>query len=156
MGLIRPANIEDVTYIAKNLRQADALECDANFAMPPELILPQCLYPGREVWTFHTNDGTPLGVFGADPVVGEPDIGVIWMLSTDLGKHKREFIIESKPVVLALHDKYPILTNMVDARNTLHHRWLKWLGFAFLRRIEKWGARSVPFYEFARLKQTCV
>jgi hypothetical protein len=155
MGYVQRATVEDVTFISKNLRQADRDECDATLATLPELILPQAVAPGRDVWTFHLNDGTPVGVFGVDRTP-DPMVGIVWMLSTDeIKNHKREFLVESKPYVLALNDDFPIITNMVDARNTLHHRWLKWLGFSFLRRIERWGARSVPFYEFARMKQSC-
>ncbi|NPU64598.1 hypothetical protein HL667_06275 [Bradyrhizobium sp. 83012] len=141
-----------MTYIAKNLRQADRNECDAMCAAPPELILPQAVKPHRAVWTFHTNDGLPVGVFGVDPTSIE-EVGIVWMVSTPVvNEHRREFLVESRPYVLALNNDFPIITNFVDARNTLHHRWLKWLGFSFLRRIEQWGARSVPFYEFARMK----
>jgi hypothetical protein len=155
VGYVQRATLEDVTYIAKNLRQADRQECDATVGMPPELVLPQSVGAGRDVWTFHRNDGLPVGVFGADPTT-IPEVGIVWMVSTgEVNNHKREFLTESRPFVWALNDTYPIITNMVDARNTLHHRWLKWLGFSFLRRIEHWGARSVPFYEFARMKQTC-
>lgn len=155
MGLVRRATIEDVTYIAQNLRQADRNECDATTAMPPELFLPRAVGACRDVWTFHRNDGLPVGVFGVDPT-SIPEVGIVWMVSTDvINDHKREFLTECVPIVDMLNNKYPIITNMVDARNTLHHRWLKWLGFCFLRRIEQWGARSVPFYEFARMKQTC-
>lgn len=156
MGFVQRATIEDVAYISKNLRQADRDECDAMLATPPELVLPQAVEAGRRVWTFHSNDGLPVGVFGIDPTP-IAEVGIVWMVSTPkVNDHKREFLTESKPYVLALNEEYPIITNMVDARNTLHHRWLKWLGFAFLRRIDKWGARSVPFYEFARMKRTCV
>jgi len=152
---VQRATVEDVIYIAKNLRQADRMECDASAGMPPEQVLPQSVGAGRDVWTFHRGDGLPVGVFGADPTP-IAEVGIVWMVSTDVvTQHKREFLTRCRPLVLALNEQYPIITNMVDARNTLHHRWLKWLGFSFLRRIEHWGARSVPFYEFARMKQTC-
>ncbi|UYO52498.1 phage protein Gp13 family protein [Rhodopseudomonas palustris] len=154
-GYVQRATVEDVTYIANHLRQADRDECDAMTGAPPELILPQSVGAGRDVWTFHRGDGLPAGVFGVDPTP-LPEVGIVWMVSTDeITNHKFEFLTRCRPYVEALNDRYPIITNMVDARNTLHHRWLKWLGFSFLRRIEQWGARSVPFYEFARMKQTC-
>jgi hypothetical protein len=154
-GYVQRATLEDVTFIAKNLRQADRMECDATLAMPPEWCLPQSVGAGRDVWTFHAPGGLPIGVFGADPT-SIPEVAIVWMVSTgEIKKHTREFLTKCVPVIDGLNDQYPIITNMVDARNTLHHRWLKWLGFSFLRRIEHWGARSVPFYEFARMKQTC-
>lgn len=154
-GYVQRATLEDVKFIAKNLREADRLECDATLALPPELVLPQAVEAGRDVWTFHRSDGLPVGVFGVDPTP-IPEVGIVWMVSTDeINKHKVEFLTRCRPYVWALNEQYPIITNTVDARNTLHHRWLKWLGFSFLRRIERWGARSVPFYEFARMKRTC-
>lgn len=155
MGFVRAATVEDATHIANNLREADRMECDALLALPPILVLPAAVASGRRVWTFHAHTGEPVGLFGVDPT-HVPEVGTIWMCSTDsINKHKHEFLVQSRPYLWALNDEFPILTNMVDARNTLHHRWLKWLGFAFLQRIEKWGARSVPFIEFARLQRTC-
>src|SRR5437763_235033 len=88
VGYVQRATLEDVTFIAKNLRQADRQECDATTAMPPELLLPQSVGAGRDVWTFHRNDGLPVGVFGADPT-SIPEVGIVWMVSTgEVNNHK--------------------------------------------------------------------
>jgi hypothetical protein len=157
LGLHKPASVDDVIYIAKRLRPADHGECDALFALPPELVLPQAASAGRPVWTFHSTEGEPVGVFGVDSVIEVPMLGTIWMVSTpEINNHKREFLVKSRPVVDLLNEQFPVLTNLMDKRNTLHRRWLQWLGFVFIRRIEKWGARSLPFIEFARIKPPCV
>lgn len=145
--------MEDAHYIAANMRQDDRQECEAQLGLPPAFILPQAI--GRpNVWTWE-EEGVPVAIGGVDASI--PSVGTVWMTSTDdIVKHRIKFLRElSKPMLELLHQDYPILTNMVDARNTLHIRWLRWLGFTVLRRIEKWGAHSVPFYEFARYQPPC-
>ena len=145
--------MEDARYISANLRQADRLECEALTGAPPEIILPQLVgKPGVITWEV---DGVPVLMGGVDPSI--PKVGVAWMTTTnDIIKHRYKFLRLCRPMLAKLHKDYPILTNMVDARNTLHIRWLKWLGFVFTRKIEKWGAHGVPFIEFARLEPSCV
>ncbi len=146
--MIRPSTLEDAQFIAANMRQADREECEAQMGLPPSLVIPNVI--GRpNVWTWEV-DGEPVAMGGVDASI--PLVGVIWMTSTDaITKHRIKFLRETcEPMLQRLHQDYPILTNLVDARNTLHQRWLRWLGFKFLRRIEKWGAHSIPFLEFAR------
>lgn len=155
MGYIQRATIEDAAYIAKNLRDADRQECDAAIALPPELVLPEAVRAGRAVWTCHTNEGEPFIMFGVDPSA-LPSCGVVWMCSTpSILKHKVEFMRACGPLLDAIQDDFPVIHNVVDARNTLHIRWLKRCGFKFFRTLPRWGARSVPFIEFARIKLTC-
>ena len=151
-GYKQPATKADALYIAKNLRDEDRLECDALVALPPEIVVPACA-TSPHCWTFHSGDGEPVGIFGCDPIEGAPDIGKVWMCSTPkILQHKIEFLRGCAPTIADMHEIFPILTNHVDARNALHINWLRWLGFSFLRRVEQWGARGVPFYEFARMK----
>lgn len=155
MGYIQRATIKDADYIAKNLRDADRHECDALLALPPELVLPEAVRSGRAVWTCHTNEGEPFILFGVDPSP-VPDFGIVWMCSTNtIHKHKREFWTACGPLLDAIQKDFPVIGNYVDARNTLHIRWLKRCGFKFFRTLPRWGARSVPFIEFARINSTC-
>ena len=45
------------------------------------------------------------------------------------------------------------MVNYVDSRHHRAVKWLKWLGFSFIREA-RMGPSDLPFYEFARL--TCV
>jgi hypothetical protein len=47
--------------------------------------------------------------------------------------------------------RFPLLHNFTDARNVVHHRWLRWLGFNFIARHERYGAAGLPFLEFVRI-----
>jgi hypothetical protein len=51
-----------------------------------------------------------------------------------------------------LHKLYPLLGNHVDIRNTKHTKWLKRMGFSFLRVLPEYGVERRPFIEFARLE----
>lgn len=151
-AFVRLATVADAEYIAPRLREADVRECDALLAAPPVLVIPLAIQEGRHVWTFGA-DGEPVGLFGVDRSPACERVGVVWMCSTPvIERYPYQFLHASRQVVDELNGIYPVLTNLVDARNTLHHRWLRWMGFSFLRTIDRWGARSLPFHEFARLK----
>jgi len=94
---------------------------------------------------------------GVDDSPAMEGLGVVWLvLTNDIKDHRGEFLREGHRWIDAIQRTWPLITNLVDARNTLHIRWLRWLGFVFTQRIERWGARSVPFLEFARHQSACV
>lgn len=148
----RPSTMEDALHIATHMRQADRNECMALTGCSPSLILPTFVgKPGTVTWEV---DGEPVAMGGVEKSI--PKVGIVWMTSSDsILTHRTKFLKLCKPFLAHLHKDYPILTNFVDARNTLHIRWLKWLGFVFTQKIERWGAQSVPFYEFARYQAPC-
>lgn len=99
------------------------------------------------------DDGTPEVLFGADEVPHHPNVAVVWMVSTEaILSHPTEFLRQSRKWVDSWHERFDVLTNFVDARNTMHHKWLRWLGFSFIRKVEALGPYSLPFYEFAKIK----
>lgn len=115
--------------------------------MDPTLILPAYVQEGREVYTAGVEQ--PEIIFGLDPIPGEPDAAVVWLLSTPvIYDYPVEFTIRSRHLWNGFHMRYPILTNFVDARNERHLKWLRWLGCVFPRRIERFGAAGIPFIEF--------
>lgn len=148
---LRQTDYEDVRYLAPRLRQADKDECMAATGYDPKVALCIGLKFGDITQTMLAPDGEPLGMFG----VGKsnvPDAGAIWMVATDnLVKHQMKFLRLNKPVIETLQTEYLALFNFVDARNTLHIKWLKWMGFTFIKRHEHWGFEKRPFYEFVRI-----
>jgi hypothetical protein len=78
--------------------------------------------------------------------------GAVALSGTSLLTRRRTcFLRGSLDVISELGKSYDTLFNVCDARNEVHHRWLKWLGFKFIRRIENFGAHKVPVIEFARI-----
>lgn len=125
--------------------------------MDPRVVLPAYVQEGREVLVAGFVEQPPQIIFGVDPVWGlEDEAAVIWMLSTpEIYKHAQVFVPYSKQIWDAYNERYPILTNFTDCRNTRHHTWLKWLGAKFIRRVDSFGAESRPFYEFVSYRPSC-
>lgn len=148
---IRKATLADMRGLAPRLREEDRSECLAATGLPPELLLPLSLSKD-EVWVFVIN-GTPEAVLGLSPVDRHPYFGLVWMLATPEIFNQRRALLRLTPEVLdMLHSRYPLLGNHVDMRNVTHVRWLKRLGFSFLRVHKEFGVSRTPFIEFARLR----
>lgn len=98
-----------------------------------------------------TPDGAVHGFLGCSGLSGAPEVGQVWLvLSDEVFKRQHAFLRRSPLMVEALHTKWPLLTNLADERNTVHLKWLRWLGFKFLRRVHL-GPQALPFIEFARI-----
>ncbi|MCW2286634.1 hypothetical protein M2323_004520 [Rhodoblastus acidophilus] len=66
--------------------------------------------------------------------------------------HTKTLIHDAKQLLVQLYDDYDCLGNWTHVDNVVHHRWLKWLGFKFINKVELTPGNH--FYEFARLKGT--
>jgi hypothetical protein len=120
--------------------------------MMPEAALP-LFASGDYVWAGVEPDGTVFGLFGLDPVHNNPHLGIVWMVTSPaIMQHRRELISMAPGWLAKLHRIRPLLGNHIDARNTLHIRWLRRMGFSFLRTHEEFGVEKRPFHEFARLR----
>lgn len=133
----------DWQHVAANMRQADRDEVAALRLNPEEALKGSILF-SEVLFTIRRGD-EPLGMFGV------ADRGAVWMLGTDGIKDIRyTFLRQSSTWVNALHSASPALWNWVDARNELHIRWLKWLGFKFTQ-ARPLGANGETFRHFYRL-----
>jgi hypothetical protein len=98
-------------------------------------------------------DNRPVVMFGVVPL-GD-GIGSIWLLGTDAITNEIPvaFLRWTKRLLPVLTEPFTLVCNAVDKRNVVHVKWLRWLGFTFIREV-RLGPSDLPFYEFARL--TCV
>lgn len=155
MAFVRPYEPGDDLYISTRLRRADLHELQAQSERTPAAILREGGMISLPSCTVVGNSGQPAGMFGVVPEGS--GVGRIWMLGTDelVAKPMRtQFIRESKNYLSGLehHFKiYKLLHNEIDERNTIHIRWLQWLGFTFIRRIPEHGIHRLPFMEFVKL-----
>ncbi|MGL5918127.1 MAG: phage protein Gp13 family protein [Cetobacterium sp.] len=153
MGYVREVRDGDIEFIAKHMRQADVMEVQATVGSVYSLLdaLRQAVSYSAIACTVVGDN--PAAVFGVAPV---SDIeGVIWLLGTDeltSKSLKREFLKQSRDYLDRLQEFRPLLFNYVDERNTLHIRWLKWVGCTFIKRHEHYGHEQRPFLEFTRIK----
>ena len=148
---VRPATADDVRYVADNLREADREEILASVGIEPSIALPQYLAEGREVYAAGLcMDNRAEILYGLDPIFGVERAAVIWLLSTDrIYDFPVEFVVRTRELYDEAHTRFDLLTNFIDARNTRHIKWLKFLGFTMIRRVEQFGAENRPFIEFA-------
>lgn len=153
--LFRTATLDDVHDLAPRLRKEDREEIRAAVGLPPTVALPPCFKASRHCWVFGVDD-RPEGIIGVQDVYGHPGVGWAWMVATPaLDEYGLDFAIRCKNYAPIIHQYHPILTNHVDERNKTHIKWLRWIGCSFLRRIDRWGAESRPFLEFARYEPAC-
>lgn len=146
---VRLAEQRDVDYLATRLRVADLDEIAANNGSSPREALQRGYETSTQCYVGVTDD-RPFIIFGAGPV--EQGVGGVWGLgSDDIEAAKMSFLRQSRFWVDVMHKEYPLLFNYVDARNTFHIRWLRWLGFTFINKHPHYGVAHLPFYEFVRI-----
>jgi hypothetical protein len=130
---VRPSVIEDVAYLAENIREEDRQEIWHSHRKTPLEAFQSGFEISDEPLTVVWGD-KPVAMFG---VCGENGVGVPWMLATDdLKRIRKSFLRECRSYVQRMHEKYPVLINAVWVKNTVHILWLKWLGFDFDAPIE--------------------
>lgn len=146
----RPANILDAEHMAPRLRPADVDEVWAASGSSPMVALTRGLYYSVSPIVGVDAQDLPVCMGGVVPS-GDPLVGLIWMLgTTDIESHRLSFLRRSRPWVEQWNGEFPLLTNVVDERNQLHIRWLRWLGFTFIARHPRYGFERRPFLEFVR------
>jgi hypothetical protein len=139
---IHPITLEAATEVASNLRSDDYREVTEGHGINPKAFLPMVAQRSSTVY-FTVPDGKTAGLAG----VGND--GSIWMLCTpEIERYPITFAREAKRYVDSREE--PLLWNIVDCRNTVHLKLLKFLGFKFLRKFE-YGPNNLPFIEFCRV-----
>ena len=146
---IRNATVKDAIEVANNIRPEDKMEIEGmghNLSLLPFYVL-----TSDTSVAFFDDDGTIGGIAGitADPY--NPGAGMVWMLCTNAVTKKPHTVVRQAKRWLAKHEgKYTNLWNLADARNHLHHKLLKLLGFTALRRINT-GPYFLPYLEIVKL-----
>ena len=146
---LRLANEDDCIYLAENLREDDYREIKAVTGLPPLLSLLTGLKSSQVPLVICDNQGKVVAMLG---VVPNGLIGSIWMVGTpDLKRISVSFLKNCQDVFTVLKNNFSVLHNYVDARNELHIRWLKWMGFSFIKKHQCYGIEQKPFYEFVKI-----
>ena len=139
---IHPITLEAAQEVASNLCPDDLREVEEGHGIDHK-DLPFLMTHNPSYVYFTVPDGKTAGMAG----VGEQ--GDIWMLCTpDIHRYPITFAREAKRYVDSRTE--PLLWNIVDSRNTVHLKLLKFLGFKFLRKL-KHGPNNITFIEFCRV-----
>ena len=148
----RFSTMEDAEKLAPVLREEDVQEVLAAGSTSPLASLRRGVRFSKPAITVDDENGNPALMMGVAPSV-DPEVGHIWLLSSDIiTRRPTTFLRQSRPWLEFFHSRYPVLTNRVDARNVVHIKWLRWLGFTFLKQYPGSGPGNYPFHEFVRLQ----
>lgn len=149
---IRNSTMQDVNEVANSMREADKREVKSMTGSSPFEALLRGYENSNPCLTLVGDGGELVGMCGVAPTE-EQGVGAIWMLGTNhLTKYAAPFIRHSREAIDTLMVNYQLVFNLVDARNTLHVKWLRWAGFTFLKKHDECGVDKIPAYEFIRLK----
>lgn len=152
-GFVRYAEPADCEAIAKNMRPEDVAEVWASNRHSPLEALTVGYLQSNPPMTIIKNPDIPVGMFGSVPMsFGQPSSAGIWMLGTnEIWDVRFQFLRESRHWLEEVSKEYDLVYNVIDKRNELHIRWLKWLGFHLVREIPDFGPDEIPFIEFVRI-----
>lgn len=150
-GYTRKTLEKDLVHLEENLRVEDVSEVYAQSGLEPRIALKMAFMLSRRCRTLCGSDGTPIGIYGVNDT-GTEGLGSIWMMATpDLIKHQRQFLRECREGISEISQGYRCVFNYTDARNTVHHKWLKWCGFTFINKHQNFGKDNQSFYEFVKI-----
>jgi hypothetical protein len=147
-----------VTFLARHLRKADVEEIRAFAGFPPgepeeehleRALCSAILDSETAVLCLSPTTGIPIALYGVGTFPRFPGIGFVWMHGTPAlaGESRREFLRLGRVGLEELTERYGLLVCFADIRNTLHTRWLRWMGFCPLA-VHSFHDASVPFLEF--------
>jgi len=146
----RLASPTDVGDVVARLRHEDKEECRAMFGIDPASFFQSFGFDPENTYVFFNSDNINVGLAGVTP--RSDGSAMIWMVATpELENHSMEFLRYSRTFIKSVSEPFDLLFNWVDARNTVHLKWLQWCGFTFIQRHETFGAEGRPFYTFVRI-----
>lgn len=142
--LIRAATQKDALHLAAAMRAADAAECVAIGCTPLEGVVESMK---RSLFSHTVEfDGQPAAIWGVVQDVGHLDVGMVWVLTSNVvDRHHNRFWRTSVRVLRGLASVRPVLFNFIDARYEKALRWAARLGFEIQTAVG-FGPQSLPFH----------
>lgn len=141
---------DHISGILGNLRNADWNEVYAATGKNPDLELLKAWQDNFKRWALILDDEV-VGVFG----VAETElkgVGVPWLLGTNkMGEIKIQLVKQCRVYVEEMLERFTMLANFVDARNTDSVKFLKYCGFT-LEKAHPYGESNLPFHFFSKTK----
>jgi hypothetical protein len=152
MKYARPLILGDIEYIAANMRHEDVEEAAALGSMPLDALRTSCDV-SNVLYTLVDPDGKPAALLGVAPG-SYPRFGAIWMLGTpSIEQYRMTFLKNCKLAMPTLFEESgsDALYNYTYSGNPVHHSWLQWMGFTFIRKVSL-PPHNKDFYEFVKLR----
>lgn len=126
---VRAATREDAEFLAPRLRRADREEVEAAGVTPLDALLGGL---DRATWAYSiVVEGEVAAIIGVSPMGSlTSDTGIPWLLGSDaLLRQWRRMCKVAPEWIGHMHEFYPVLVNMVHAKNVLAVKWLRHAGF---------------------------
>jgi hypothetical protein len=143
---ITPAKREDAIWLSSRLRPDDSREIITSTGRAPEEIVPLSFDISDECFTVRSqHSDEPIAIYGVVDDYTDARMGVVWLLATPrMSSISRSFLRKAPELLDYLAGHYTRgLHNLVDARNTLHLRWLQKTGFRLGDCIQRNGFKFV-------------
>lgn len=149
---VRPSVWTDVEFLSTRLRRQDVEELKATGSTPLSALSHGFNHSSICLTLISPTNGEPIGMAGVAPSIS--NLGIIWMLGTDgVTEHSTTFLRHAKPMLDFLFEQTGAqgFYNFVHKANTVHVRWLKWMGFTLSQ--EHIFPSGEPFIEFSMLRK---
>jgi hypothetical protein len=157
---VRTATPEDAGELASRLREADVREIRAMTREPLIEVLCGGVAASDPAYAVAGPGGEVLALFGVIP--GDPPgsppgtadpAGSVWLVGSDALVARPILALRLGRVWMdRLFERYRTLGNVVDARNEVHVRWLRFAGFTIHRTLEGYGLEQRPFLAFSQTR----
>ena len=129
---MRFPNERDIIDLAEYMRQADIDELEAVCDLSPLDAVRASVRLSDPNFLFAAHADGRLLCIGGVSVEGAP-----WLLATDLMfRYSKRLTRDARRGVRMMLEKYPILSNVVDARHARAIRWLEAIGFEMKEMLE--------------------
>jgi hypothetical protein len=128
---------QDILHLAANLRPADGVELQAVCDLSPLAAVRESVRLSAAGFLFAVHvqvraEAEPclLCIGGAACAVADGVVGVPWLLATPaLERYALRLTREARRELRRMLGRWPVLANVIDARQTGCIRWLRSLGF---------------------------
>ncbi len=151
-GRIIPATQKHIDALKGNLRESDKREIWDAARMEPDEGLQHAFDISKLCWA-GVSEGQTILCFGVSAFSLLSTKGSPWILAAeDIKNVNREFIRNCKLCVKTMLSFFDRLENMVDIRNEVSIRWLKWCGFSIGDKF-RYGPNNLLFYKFSMDKE---
>lgn len=142
----------DLQAVWRDLREEDLREYAVISFTDVDVIETYIMQFSRGLQTWDSDQG-PLAVLGVTPDA-EPEAGCIWAVAANKASSRWRFAVRETPTQLdRLGAGFKVLTNFKDTRNVQQIRWLRRLGFIFIRTEPDFAGSGIPFHQFVRIVQ---
>jgi hypothetical protein len=152
--IVRPSLPTDAALMLSYARHEDRNEWD--ISVPGgledhlESSISYCSVHGEALAVEERETGRIMMLAGAQPQAFKPDMILSWMvLAEGCEQWGLVFMKDYAEDLQGFFDRWPRTECFSDARNTIHHRWLTYVGYEHCG-IVPWGPFSLPFIHFKK------